>query len=257
MKKLIISLAAFCLGTGAAIAATPPTSGLEGRGRVISDGELADQRGKFVTSDSVRFFGIQMQTRWVDQNGLVTAATLLFTVNFATETGDIGAAVPILMAGYVRDNEQGTGLVPGSATSVAAGDFATGSGALQTLQIAGSNNNVQNDMHVAILPAGDLAPVGTDGLSPIGASQDVLFGDGDQIQFMVSPGELGMMLTGGGDDRSLQSFGGADGRATQQAYIGSDGNNLHNDMNVIVGVEPSATPGSISIQNSLMSLQGL
>ena len=58
-----------CVLAAAPVAAGKPDLSALGGARPVADEELADMRGKFVTPQSVSFFGITMLTSWQDASG--------------------------------------------------------------------------------------------------------------------------------------------------------------------------------------------
>lgn len=254
MKRIFTSIIAGTLIMGAAHAA--PSSGLEQAGRTLSDQEMDEQRGKFVAADGIRYFGLEMQTRWTDANGVTTAATLVFTLNFEGFDGSAGSAVPVLMAGFTRSD--GDAAAPASATGAPGTDALPDTqGALQLVSIAGSRNAVRNGMTISVQPTATVNGPATDGLSPLSGTQHVDFDDGDQLRFLVAPGEIGLLMTGGLSDSSVQSFGGDSGQAAQMVSLSSDDNAIANNMNMIIGQDRIGHLTGQSVGNSLISLQGL
>jgi len=210
------------------IAATspPPDSVFDtglGAAQVASDSELADMRGKFISAENVRFFGITLHTLWQSDDGVVTAASLGFSIWL----GENGASGPQVDVQWQREGDPDmdvAGFAPGADGAYV---VAPTTGAFQSNVIAGSDNQTANRMSVAVVPATSVA-TGSSGGTFTGTATGTAL-DGDTITFIAEDGQFGLAMVDaqGLPIRLILSEG--------QAY---DGHSAHLMLD-------SLTPGSI------------
>lgn len=255
-------LAAAAIGFAVPAAAATPRSGLEAIGTPLDDAQLDAQRGKFVSPDQISFFGVELATLWVKPDGTATAATVMLNVSFAQGAGTLAGAAPQLMVSWTRDGDSSidvpsSGL--GTSLSLPAGSGALDSvqGAVQSQQIAGSDNRVANAMQITIAPASSMSAPSTNGMTPLAGSQSHAFGNGDVLQFVAQDNKVGIVMTSAAGDRVRQQVDGSLGQAAQNVILSSDGNRIGNMMGITVGYSASPSATAMTLQNSLMSLKGI
>jgi hypothetical protein len=256
------------------IAAGLPDTGLEGVGRQLSDGELSDLRGKFIDPSGVSYFGLALQTSWQTIDGITTAATIMFNVNFANGATTLTGASPTLLIGWSRDCEgcgdpsldvpvfgpaaaDGYVAITPNGGPVPVGGLASVEGAVQSQNIAGSDNRVLNNMSIAVVPADAVGAMNTAGLTPITSSTSANFADGDQIQFIVQPNEIALALSNaGGTDAVLQGVNGNLNQAVQHVLLGSDLNNINNRVGMTIGIDQLRQLDSARVNTALSAMKG-
>lgn len=248
--------------------AGPPSSGLEGLGRVVEDDELSDMRGKFVQPSGVHFFGIEMLQTWQGPDGVTVQATLSFNVDFARGAADAAGATPRLQIGWSRTCDScgdpsldvATPIAGGPVTLTQAsdalplGEFVTVNGLVQSQQIAGSDNTVRNVMQIAVLPASSLPP-GAGGGSDLETSATQVLGNGDEVHFIVAKNELGMAITRGGDI-VRGGVGGPASQVAQEVILQNSFNTIRNDINITLGVEDVTRFESLGVTNAMSAMKG-
>lgn len=256
---LICALAAPPLAAG-----TPDLAALGGA-KPIADEELADMRGKFVTPQSVSFFGITMLTSWQDASGVTTLARLLFSVDFLPRS-DGGAPVPQLMIAWSREGDPGMdvtdmheGYVPyiPPQDALGVGGLGTFAGAAQAHVIAGADNRALNSMQVMIVPSSAVPSLSQAGMSGADGPIDIAFPDGDQLHFRMADNQLGIIMTGnGGLDSASQLAGGDIGQLLQQTILASDSNLVENRASVIFGIDALQSQQIVRAQEALSAMKG-
>ena len=245
-------------------------SGLEGLGKPVPDSELGTMRGKFVAPSGIAYFGIAMASSWQGADGITTFANLLFSIDFAGS----GQPTPQLMISWSRDcsscgdssmDLSGFGpaasnsyvALTGNGATIPVGALDSTTGAVQTQQIAGSDNVSRNSMSIEIVPAGSIAN-NTSGMTQLTAfgTQTQHFSDGDTLQFTFSDHGLGIAMT---DQNGAlrQGVNGDVGQLGQNLLI--SGNNIvaGNSMNLIIGMDPAAAAQHLNIQNALSAMKGI
>ena len=234
-------------------------SGVERAGQQVSDADLGTMRGKFITPSGINYFGVQMQTSWQGSDGVTTNAVLLFSVDFAKNAANPEGTTPTIKVGWTRDGDSSLdvsgfgGAASGNYVALPVGGLNSVQGAVQSQQIAGSDNSTLNGMRVAIVPASSVESLNSSGLTDITASESHRFADGDTLDFTVADNRLGVAM-GSGADQVRQSIGA--GQAAQHLVLSSNGNSLRNQMNVVVGYGETAPPNSVALQNALSSMKG-
>jgi hypothetical protein len=257
---LIASCGALAFAVPAA--AAMPSSGIEQAGHKVDDRALADMRGKFIAPGNISYFGIQMQSSWQRPDGVTTAATLLLNVDFA-KAGTNGTPNVQLMVGWDRDGDSQmdvAGFGPAAAGSfvtvpIAAGGLGTVQGAVQSQQIAGSDNRVANSMTIAIGPASAFPAPNTAGLTEVTTGQAHQFANGDSLQLVVDKSQVGIVMAGG-TDQVRQMVDGGIGQAAQIVLLNSSGNDVRNTMGITIGTAHLDQAKQVSVQGNLEALKG-
>lgn len=246
------------------MASTPDLSALASA-KPVPDEDLAELRGKFVTPQSVSFFGITMLTSWQDSSGVTTLARLVFSVDFLP-SGDGGRPVPQLMIGWSREGDPAMDVTdmhegyvayipPQDALGV--GGLGAFSGAAQAHVIAGADNRALNGMQVMIVPSSAVPALSQGGLSPASGPADIAFADGDTLHFRMADNQIGIIMTGnGGQDSASQLAGGDIGQLLQQTILASNSNMIENHAAVIFGVDALQSQQIVRAQEALSAMKG-
>jgi hypothetical protein len=263
-----LAVLAFVLAAAPVAASAPDLSALGGA-KPVADEELADMRGKFVTPQSVSFFGITMLTSWQDASGVTTLARLLFSVDFLPR-GDGNAPVPQLMIAWSRAGEMGgdpgmdvtdlhEGYVPYIPPQgvMGVGGLDSFAGAAQANVIAGADNRALNGMGVMIVPSSAVPSLSQAGMSQANGPIDITFPDGDQLHFRMADNQLGIIMTGNsGLDSTSQLAGGDIGQLLQQTILTSDSNMIENRASVIFGIDTLQNQQMVRAQEALSAMKG-
>lgn len=251
--------------TASPVTASSPDLSALGAAETVTDAELGELRGKFVTPDSVSFFGITMLTSWQDASGVTTLARLVFSVDFLPR-GEGGAPVPQLLIGWSREGDPAMdvtdsheGYVPYIPPQdvLGVGGLAGFSGAAQANVIAGADNRTINGMQVMIVPSSAVPALSEGGLSPASGQADIAFADGDTLRFQMADNQIGIVMTGnGGQDSTSQLAGGDIGQLLQQTILGSNSNMIENRASVIFGVDALQNQQVVRVQEALSAMKG-
>jgi|GEM_PF-1605852 len=240
----------------------------------VSDDELAEMRGRFVSAEGLAYFGIEMVTQWQTASGELLTAGLSLNANLSPVLPN-GANVQIRpTVSIVRTADQprmSSGGAKGGDTSsatVAGNGLGNAGGVVQGIQVAGDTNRIVNDVRMNIsvrsgegssgegqnAGLGDalLNAAGTRTVSSAsgafasasvsGNSLDVAVGVPDQ-------GEVLQRIRGGGADRSGVVF--------QHARIFGDTNRIHNVINIDAEMIPINSVNSVNVDAAVNSVRGL
>lgn len=261
-----LTLAAMVLfAAGSPAAANMPDLSVLAASERVDDEDLAEMHGKFVTPDSVSYFGITMLTSWQDASGITTLARLVFNVDFLASP-DGGNPVPQLMIAWSREGDPAMnvtdsheGYVPYIAPldTLAVGALEDFSGAAQVNVIAGADNRTLNGMQVMIVPSSAVPALSQAGMNQAEGPVNLAFGDGDQLQFRMADNQLGIVMSGNdGLDSTTQLVGGNIGQVLQQTVLNSDSNMIENRASVIFGVDAMQNLDVIRAQEALSAMKG-
>lgn len=246
-------------GTAQAEMVNPGDIGLGSAARV-TDARLSEMHGKFISADSISYFGITLQTLWQTSDGVITSARMALEVNFVG-----GDPMPRVTVGWIRDGDPSLDVQSFSANAapnyiaMGGGTGAQGlgsvNGAVQTNVIAGTDNRVGNAMSIAIVPATNLLSTAA-GDSITGSRTDTA-PDGDKIQFVLSQGQFGMAITdaqGGGS--VSQGVNQNPGQLAQSVLLAGTANVISNVMNVTIGVDQLRAMNDARVDNALSAMRG-
>lgn len=268
-----------CLALSPVLISTPAaaelvsSAGIESLGRKVDDETLSTMRGKYITPNDIAYFGVQMRTSWEGSDGITTSAILLFRISFENGAGMTSGAVPQLMIAFDRQCDGcgdasmdlagfsgaavgGYTVVNGS-TSLPIGGLGTVHGAVQSQQIAGSDNFVGNSMSVAIVPVSTVAE-NTSGMTSAVSGSTYDLSGGDRLQFILGGNQVGIALTdGNGTDSVIQTVNGDLNQAAQHVLLSSSNNVIDNRMSIVIGLDNLAQQATrISVQNAMSTMKG-
>lgn len=209
----------------------------------LSEETLASMRGKFVAGNRVQYFGMSVTTQWTrsevladNARGIDRAATAQSnddqsrsqsTTTTALANGDVGYAgadvhglpstpdthsvnlkfeldnsgpetkVAYSVGGTLGTEIQNTQAPPANA---ALGQI---DGAVQAIQVEGSDNVVRNNVGYAVIPQG-AAPVLSDAQVATAAPVDQTFVNGDMVTHITASNGLGFTITSQGNQVTQQ-----------------------------------------------------
>lgn len=247
----------------ASATAAPPMTGLPENARLISDSELGDMRGRYIEAESVNFFGIQMVSMWQTGDGSVLTTSLEFEVDVNNGQFDDNATLHANWSGACSDCDSDLdipSIVPSGLNSV--------SGAVQSTEISGDDNDVVNILNVRIGDY-DADSVGYEGndvsaeLSTAGnattAVKTVELANGFVVKFAKGDNSLGMILQGPGGAAQGQAVQGVNdevaNQIAQHVQLMGNANAITNTLDVVIGVADLQT-NQLAVENALSSMKG-
>lgn len=268
---LLAATAAFMSST--AVANPPMNSGLEQFGAKVSDEQLGDMRGKFVRPGNISYFGISMATSWQNSDQITTSAVLLFSVAFAHGAGGAdanpmvavawnrdcsGCADPAMdVAGFGPAAQGGYLAVTATSQLIPVGGLDSVHGAVQSQQIAGTDNRVTNAMQLAIVPSSTAHQMDTSQLHALSQSTAENFSDGSSLGFIVSANHLGISMAGADGHSALrQGVDGSLNQASQHVFLNDSFNSISNAMTITIGIDGPPQGQGLSSIGDLGALKG-
>lgn len=259
--------------SAALLANAPPSSGLEGLGHRVSDEQLSDMRGKFVTPNNISYFGVSMMTSWENAEGVITSAVMVFSVDFMNGAGNPDGASPEVavawnrdcagcadpsmdVVGFGPDAQNGYVAITPSFDVVPVGGLNSVSGAVQSQQIAGSDNSVLNSMQIAVVPASVAKTLGPAGLEMLSHSSGQQFADGSTLNFQIGSNMLGIsMSNAAGTGIVQQAINGNMNQAIQHVLLGDNFNGVSNSMVITLGVDSLAQQQQLHADNAIAAIK--
>ncbi|MCL1057424.1 hypothetical protein L2729_05370 [Shewanella gelidimarina] len=192
----------FCLVTGillanSVFASDAPLEVFEGKSPLL-DEELAELRGKYTESGQDFYFGLHMQTQYINQQGVTQQVQMQIEMS----NNSNGPAMRISVADNVSDADHGINLSASGQQR----------GLQQTIQIAGDFNQVKNQLD---FEQGNLTPLANGveiviGQTLVNSSGDVVYSTANgQLGYQVgmSSGTFSQGVTSqGGNGQLVQSI---------------------------------------------------
>lgn len=247
---------------GAAWASTPG-SGLEGRGSLVADEDLGEIRGKFVGAGGIAYFSVELRSSWTNAEGVTVAGVLAMSLDLRNFSGDMRLAIPVIMIGFSRDcatcdgTETGGGDV-GGLTALTTGGLGTVHGVVQTHEIRGSDNTVQNGLRINVMPAHLVNGTMPGGLTSATGSSTQNLPGGGAVHFQITGSQLGLALQNGNQAGLVgQTVNGGQNQISQNVFLTSDHNTVHNSIGLTVGVDQMRQAELTNFQHSMSVLSGL
>ncbi len=233
--------------------------------------ELSDMRGKFVRADSIHFFGVELVQSWQSSDGVTLLATLQFNVDFANSAGNPDGASPTIQISWDRICKEcadpsmdvsslQTGPTNSTQTASAApilsiGKFGRIEGLVQTQEIAGSDNDVRNELNFSVVPTSSIQSLPSGETPSIASSVSHVTGQGETVDFRIARNELGIALNRG-NEFVRQGISGELNQAAQHVILQSSLNAIRNEMAITVGVNDLNQVRQHSVQTALSAMQG-
>lgn len=242
---------------------------------LVPDHELADMRGRFVLGGDVTYFGVQMVSTWQTSDGMVMNTGVEWGVDlgggstdptvsfFQISPDDTASSIDPLLERQLLQEAMVIVNEPVPLTPTAgAGGLETATGIVQSVQAAGDDNDIGNDIGLAVVN-GDAAPSLAFPQTTLGAphgltgTTTVEFAAGSKATAFVDDNAIGMVLSVPGAGVVLQELRGAQGRAAQHANINGSLNFVRNTMQITFGVDATDQPLGANVRSALQLLPGL
>jgi len=211
----------------------------------LSDPELAEMRGRYVTSSQVMYFGVEMVSQWQTGTGAMSAG-LTVGIDRSRQLPAVTFQPTVSIQGEPSIERTGD-------HHVAGGSQSESRGVRQQIQVAGTDNRAINAFDVRIDPGARARAGGEDSYRvEVGRDGAVvaagLTGDGHGAG-------VSMRL---GHSQVFQGF--RTGSATQLIQLAGNHQVVNNQLRLMVGIDPSAMNARERLQRqvgqALASLRG-
>lgn len=208
----------------------------------LSRAELAEMRGKFVNNKSVQYFGLSMNTQWQTPS-FNHSVNMNMSMDLSGSVPDVNTSLSGTL-GEVRDHVAETGQKVNQAVNQI-------QGAVQSIQVAGSNNTVDNKVAVnagtSLASNNPVTSLTSDSAarssSPGGDSQPlsvtqtpVTYQNNGVVTRVQGDGSFGYSVQAGGSlvVQQLAGFKGA-GQLLQAVKLHGDAHHIANSIKLDVG----------------------
>lgn len=216
----------------------------------LSKAQLAEMRGKFVVGRQVQYFGMSVTTSWTNPEAVVdtgsharaTAGALAASPAAATHTASLDLQVdnsgPATRVSYQIGGTLGDPVAdtPAPAPNAALAQI---DGAVQAIQVSGSDNEVKNNVGYAVIPT-DTAPVLDDAQVASALPANQTFQNGDMVTQFTTTGGVGFTITSQGN-QVTQRLGmnpvTNHSQLLQAVQLEGDGHRVVNDLMLQVAFE--------------------
>lgn len=258
------------LGTSVVLATAPighsradvPASGLEGLGAPVTDEALGDMRGKFVGPGGIAYFAVELRSSWTNADGVTVSGILSMSLDQRNLSGDSRSAIPLMLIGWSRDCatcEGGAAVASsGGAPVLTAGGLGSVHGVVQSQEIRGSDNVVQNGLRISVMPASEVNATQATGLTPVTSSTSQLLPNGGAVHFVITGSQLGLSLENGNQAGLVgQNVNSGFNQVSQNVFLNSNMNTVQNSLGLTIGVDQMRQAEQVNVQNSLSVLKGL
>lgn len=200
----------------------------------LSEEALAEMRGKFVVGQQIQYFGMSVSTHWTRTDVVAdTGAQHDVSLSLEVDNSGSGTQVSYAVGGTLGDEVANTSApAPNAALSQI-------DGAVQVIQVEGSDNLVRNNVGYAVIPA-DAAPTldGAQMAAALPAGQT--FRNGDVVTHFTTAGGVGFTITAQGNQvtqRLGANAGTGHNQLLQAVRLQGDGHRIVNDLMIQVAFE--------------------
>lgn len=244
----------------------PPDQHVFRHAEEISDAELGGMRGRFVSANSVMYFGVEMLTQWVTPQGESLSVGLNMSVNLPPQPQVSFQPTVTITQRVSMEVLDGGSPVAGPAASggsVAGGGVENVVGIVQNIQVAGDANQVNNDVDMALEQGAVMMPEPQTGSTPItgAGTLELISGSGTVTTLKVNEGSFGYAVDVPGQGRVVQEIRGGSldgGRGLlQSTQLVGDLNQIHNVMRINVGIDSLNGGARLNLHSALSQLNGI
>ena len=229
--------------------ATPPDNPASSGIMEIGDAELAQMRGRWTppgTPGAVAYFGVTMSSTWNASGGQQLASSMSLGMNFDSSGNVQVTFLPTLT--IVQATSPGNGGAPvasaGNHTVDSSGLY-NASGLVQGVQVAGDGNIADNVTSLTLATSGDRVEPAGGGIAYDGQPQTFSAHDGDaSASTSISSQGMQVSLTIAGQGQVQQWINSSS--LGQVIALGSDGQSVHNRLQIQLVQRPLATSVNLS-----------
>lgn len=242
-----------------AVAVTP---GYGIYGKVVSDAQLSQMRGRFVDGNKILFFGVKMRTDWLLYDGTLHEMEMQFNIDF--DSNQFRPTLTLLTKAAVEakaeaasetvERIENTG-TPGTVVNESLENI---SGVVQNIQVAGDGNSVLNDVIWEVTDQEiDTESDSFEKVETTSNSVETTHEVTTEVQ--VQSNQVGYTINAPGQGRVSQQISSDSVRGlVQNAQLTGDINRVLNQMHLQIQVDPSTHSQRLNnLRSTLSNLRGL
>lgn len=233
----------------------------------INDSELSKLRGRFVAGNKIAYFGVEMITSWKTGAGeVITTGLTLGIEPSAHSSGSARTDFRPTISFYATSNYSELNRsedTEGITHNPGGGGLEHVAGVVQSIQLAGDMNNIDNDFRLLITEGNssghDELSASADALSvELGGTTHYVSDSGNIVSSILSNNSIGIAVFVPGQGVSIQKIsGGGIKNLMQSVSLGGSQNSIYNITSLNLRLGPTI-PGNLgNISNALQQLRGL
>ncbi|CAJ0822716.1 hypothetical protein [Ralstonia flaminis] len=250
-----LACAGWCAGAnaGASPSESSDQAALFHGGTVVEladDGELAQQRGKYLGASIVSGFMIAMASQWRNEAGQASAEARLLATNLRTNAASVNVSSQASV-------QMGAGALAGAASgaSAAGGAGVQVNGVGQVTQVAGNNNLASNTASISM----QAAPLPT---LPSGGSSALAAQNGFVAQAQAGAGGVQVAITspmGVASQSVTSNLAGVAGSLMQVAQLAGNAQVIANQLSIQLQIQTMSRQqlAQIGVAQALQAVAGL
>lgn len=228
-------------------------------GQEVTDRVLASMRGRFVEGRKVAFFGVQMRTDWLRQDGHYLNMQMNVDIDLTA-----GRHRPVINIYHSRDlgKSVSNATLPELYRVSDNGALSSVSGVVQNIQVAGDGNGVHNNVNWVVSEQSAIPTSPPNNLTPALSSGHYIDTSGRHTQVMLDQQGLGYQIDIPGVGRVTQQMSGQNLKGAallQSSQLNSNQNQVLNHIGLQVDLTPARRGMSQlrTLQRSVEQLRGL
>ncbi len=251
--------AVFSSTTIAATTTLEPPRSFGIHGQEVPDSVLASMRGRFVEGRKVAFFGVQMRTDWLQQDGQYLNMQMNVDIDLSG-----GRHRPVINIYHTQDlGKSASNTSPPALNNVSDnGALSSVSGVVQNIQVAGDGNGVHNNVNWVVSEQSGTSPSTSNSLAPALNGGHYVDTSGRHTQVMLDQQGVGYQIDIPGVGRVTQKMSGQNLKGAallQSSQLNSNNNLILNHIGLQVDLTPARREMSQlrTLQRSMEQLRGL
>jgi hypothetical protein len=217
---------------------------------LADDGELAQQRGKYLGASIVSGFMIEMASQWRNEAGQAAAEARMLATNLRSSTANVAASTQASV-------QMGAGALAGASSGATAsgGAGVQVNGVGQVTQVAGNNNLASNTTSISM----QTAPLPT---LPSGSALATAAQNGFTAQAQAGAGGVQVAITspmGVASQSVTPNLAGAAGSVMQVAQMAGNAQLIANQLSIQLQIQTMSRQqlAQIGVAQALQSVAGL
>lgn len=224
----------------------------------VTDSELGDMRGKFVSNNQILYFGVEMVSHWQTEMGTMVTASANLNIDFQAGMNGSPFVSYVPTVSIVQQGQQASQPKNDGDSYVSGGSgLANVSGVSQSIQVAGKSNSILNGINMQVsFAAPDRIHRQLGELSQHTGTLAASGEDGTLATVSLGTNSLGLSIAILGQGEVLQQI--RNQGMFQSARIGGDLNQIHNAITMHIGINAGlggAANGVGSALQSIMEMQ--
>jgi len=241
---LVLTLGLFPL---AAVAASPSAADervFTGH-RELPDTTLRLERGAYISADQILYFGVEMITTWHNSSDqLVASSQLNIGINRGSGTPSVNITTDV--------NTPDANSASPTSASTPSGNLSNTQGVGQLIQVTGNGNHITNNADVCVGNTSQ-CPASSGPPNPNNQTSTYNPATSASADASVAGNHASVSVSVNGQGTASQTIATMSG-LHQSAQVSGDALQVHNQLNMVIQVQPSTTLSASQINDILDTL---